>query len=383
MKILVLTGPCYPRFGNNANLICKVIKQLLPNNEVRLLSTAFGVTNLPKDVQGLSVSWVTDNSISLKDRAVAKIVDSNGYSDYVTAIKIAKMAEKLRRDFNFDVIVSTIEPFPCAYASVLLNGAKRILYIMDPPAPLADNKGTGFRLKQIKRILDSQDSIITTPFINQAFKDAGYDIFEKVKESGFPMICESITENNDVFEMDRKKINLLFCGWLYSDIRSPKYFLDIVSRLDERFCIYFMGKECDRLDERFNIKTKAQIVTMDNQPYSVALSAMNQADILINIGNSIPVHMPSKTLEYINTGKPFVNFYKMHGCPTLHYTKKYPLCLNIFEGNKNINADADRFVDFCLNSINKQVDREYIQDNYKDCTPGYIAYLIEKELEEN
>ena len=383
MKVLVLTGPCYPGCGNNANLICKVAKKFSQKNEVRLLSTAFGETNLPENVQGLPVSWVTDNSISLKDRAVAKIVDSNGYSDYVTAIRIAKTAEKLRRDFNFDVIVSTIEPFPCAYASVLINGVKRILYIMDPPAPLADNKGTGFRLKHIKKILDSQDSIITTPFINQALKDSGYDIFEKVKETGFPMICENTIENNDVFEMDRKKINLLFCGWLYSDIRSPKYFLNIVSRLDERFCVYFMGKECDKLEERFNIKTKAKIITMDNQPYSVALSAMNQADILINIGNSIPVHMPSKTLEYINTGKPFVNLYKFDNCPTLYYTKKYPLCLNIFEGNKNIDAAADRFIDFCLNSINKQVDREYIQDNYKDCTPGYIAHLIEKEMEEN
>ena len=47
--------------------------------------------------------------------------------------------------------------------------------------------------------------------------------------------------------------------------------------------------------------------------------------------------MPSKTLEYINTGKPMVNFYKFADCPTLYYTKRYPLALNLPE--EDLKAD--------------------------------------------
>lgn len=172
------------------------------------------------------------------------------------------------------------------------------------------------------------------------------------------------------------RIRLLFCGWLYSDIRSPRFFLDIVSRLDERFEVTFMGRECEKLLERFPVETKAEIVTLPQQPYETALQAMADADVLINIGNSVPVHMPSKTLEYINTGKPMVNFYKMEDCPTLYYTKRYPLALNIFEGDPDIETAAETFVRFCEENRGKTVDRELILREYADCTPEYIAQKI-------
>lgn len=182
---------------------------------------------------------------------------------------------------------------------------------------------------------------------------------------------------------DDGRIHLLFCGWLYSDIRSPEYFLKILSRLDARFSVTFMGRECERLTEHFEIRTAAEVITMPQQSYETALQAMADADILINIGNSVPVHMPSKTLEYINTGKPVVNFYKMQDCPTLYYTNRYPLCLNLSEQDPDLDAAADRFMRFCLENKGKTVDRAYIESEYADCTPEYIAGKILEALEKN
>lgn len=107
---------------------------------------------------------------------------------------------------------------------------------------------------------------------------------------------------------------------------------------------------------------------------------MANADILINIGNSVPVHLPSKTLEYINTGKPFVNFYKFDECPTLSYTKRYPLCLNLSEQNEDIDAVAEQFIAFCLNSKGKQLAREFIESGFAESTPQYIAKIISDAL---
>ena len=196
---------------------------------------------------------------------------------------------------------------------------------------------------------------------------------EKLIPVGFPMIVD----RHLVQQRERDdRIHLLFCGWLYSDIRSPKYFLDILSRLDERFVVTFMGRECEKLTERFDVQTKAELITLPQQPYETALQAMADADVMINIGNSVPVHMPSKTLEYINTGKPFVNFYKMDDCPTLYYTKRYPLCLNMSEKDTDLDAAAQRFIDFCVSSKGKTVDRALIEAEYADCTPQYIAQKI-------
>ena len=253
---------------------------------------------------------------------------------------------------------------------------------MDPPGCLCDeNNNTAFREKNLKKVL-RKNIVFTTPFIKKALKNKGL-ISEKNKicTVGFPIIerKDYVISTNDII-MNESKINILFCGWLCSEIRSPKYFLDIISRLDERFCIYFMGKECETLCDRFAVNTRAQIVTLPNQPYQVALNAMHDADILINIGNSVPVHMPSKTLEYINTGKPIVNFHKMEDCTTLYYTNRYPLCLNLPEYDPDIDRAAEAFVRFCTENKGRTIDTAGIAEEYRDCTPEYIAKIITENL---
>ena len=131
---------------------------------------------------------------------------------------------------------------------------------------------------------------------------------------------------------------------------------------------------------KYGVSCDAYHITAPCPDGSAAAACMKQAmadaDVLINIGNSVPVHMPSKTLEYINTGKPFVNFYKMDDCPTLYYTKRYPLCLNMSEKDTDLDAAAQRFIDFCVSSKGKTVDRTFLETEYADCTPQYIAQKI-------
>jgi hypothetical protein len=85
--------------------------------------------------------------------------------------------------------------------------------------------------------------------------------------------------------------------------------------------------------------------------------------------------MPSKTLEYINAGKPIVNFHKLPDCPTLHYTRRYPLCLNIFEGDA---PDPEAFIRFCLQNRGKTAPSVDIPE----CTPNFIARAILDEIGE-
>lgn len=380
MKILLLTGALLPQPGNNANLISKLITFLTKEHEVHVFAPAFGKTELPETFFGVPVHWATDSKKDFRRNclypAISKLVDNGGYSDALQEMILLRELENVRKSYDFDAVISTSEPFTSAITSTQLDNVKKILYIMDPPACTTGNRGTPFRNRKLKAILAKQDLILTTPFIRKALSDCGYGEYDgKINSVGFPMVEEHNRGENCVVA-ESSKINLLFCGWMYSDIRSPKYFLDIVSRLDERFCVYFMGKECDKLCERFEFETKAKVVTLPQQPYQTAINAMFDADILINIGNSVPVHMPSKTLEYINTGKPMVNFYKFEGCPTKYYTDRYPLCLNLFEGDEDIDSAAKEFIDFCIGNKGRTVNREFIENEYVDCTPQYIAQQI-------
>ena len=379
---MIITGPFFSRRSNNANLMTKLIPYLQAQAEVRLLT-------LPGD-EPKTLSAATPGAdvplclCSSDDRMAfrrwtghwrAKVLDRNGFSDYLMADALRSSSRKLLGEQPNSAVLTTMEPFSSADAAASLKGVKRkILYLLDPPACVSNGTSTPYRDRRLKKILASQDAILTTPFIRQALAEYGYGQFDsKIIPVGFPLIDNrSLLRHRE----DDGKIRLLFCGWLYSSIRSPKYFLDILSRLDERFVVTFMGKECEKLTEQFAIQTKAKLITLPQQPYETALQAMADADILINIGNSVPVHMPSKTLEYINTGKPFVNFYKIDDCPTLYYTKRYPLCLNLSEQDPDLDSAAEQFAEFCIRNKGKTVERAYIEAEYADCTPKYIAQKI-------
>lgn len=390
MNILVLTGQLYPISSNNANLLCKLLATLRKRHTVHLAApvTNTGDHVLPVQVHRCPMHWIADEQKDAVRKliypAIAKMIDPKGYSDAIQALIIARKLQEIRKEYHYDLILSSMEPFPSGCAALMLpKQVRKVLYIMDPPACTCNpDAETLYRHRMLPKILEGHDLILTTPFIREALKNCGYGRFDnKIIEVGFPMIeAHSRRNTPEDIIMDREKINLLFCGWLYSEIRSPKFFLDIASKLDERFCIYFMGKECDKLRERFSFDTRAQVITLPQQPYQVALNAMADADILINIGNSIPVHMPSKTLEYINTGKPMVNFHKLTDCPTLHHTNRYPLCLNIWEGERDTEQTADAFIRFCTENKSRTVDTASLKTQLPECTPEYIAKLILEKI---
>lgn len=385
MKLLILSGPVFPQPGNNANLIGKLIPILRERHQVQLASLAAQGTgdDLPKTCFGVNVHWIRDEKQGLIRRflvpAYARIADRGGYSDAVMVYAVRKVLAQLRREYAFDAIISTCEPFYAAAAAAGIPGVKKVLYLMDPPELVSGSPGTHYRNGHLAGILAKQDTVVTTPFIREALAERGI-VPRNVISVGFPMV-EPHNAVGAFSGMDQGKINLLFCGWLYSSIRSPAYFLKLAEVLDDRFCIWFMGKECDRVAERFSFHTEAEVRVLPQQPYAIALAAMAQADILINIGNSVPVHMPSKTLEYINTGKPFVNFYKMDDCPTLYYTKRYPLCLNLFEGEQDVDAAKQQFLSFCLEQRGKTVERSRIEAEFPDCTTRYIGEKIMEALQ--
>lgn len=385
MKLLLMTESVFPQPGNNANLLGKLIPHFLfAGHEVHLFSLAFDAEegNLPEECFGVPVHWATDHKQDWKRKfvypAVSKVVDPHGYSDALQIQILMRELKNVCRQYPFEAVVSTSEPYVMASAAAQLYGGKKVLYMMDPPACVSNGAGTVYRSRTLPSVLKNQDTLITTRFILEALKTHRMPLPKQTETVGFPMITAQTSRTS---HLQGAKIKLLFSGWLYSDIRSPRYFLQIVSHLDERFEVTFMGKECESLLDRFPIETKAKIITLSQQSYETALQAMADADILINIGNSVPVHMPSKTLEYINTGKPMVNFYKISDCPTLYYTKRYPLCLNLYEGEENVEQAVKAFTDFCLTQKGNTVDHTWIEQEYSECTPQYIAQKILDFLE--
>lgn len=384
MKLLIITGPLWPRIGNNANLLSKLLPFLEEKHELALLSPAFGADGnlLPDTIFGLPVFWVADPKQGWKRKLLypvaSKLKHDPGLEGEIGARLIESAAVRLKKTFPFDAIVCTMQPYTAALAASRFAGAYKIMYLMDPPDFVFDSLPWETGQKQLPEALEKMDVILTTPFIRQAIQDSGKEtIWKKCIPVSFPHMeaNEKIPTSQDI-PMDPNKIHLLFCGALFPEVRSPDCFLDVIRRLDERFCITFMGRNCEQFWKKCSIETRAQIRVFPPQPYQVAVNAMEQADILINIGNNMRIHMPSKTLDYINTGKPIVNFYKFTDCPTLYYTSRYPLCLNLNEKEYDAERDTEKFVEFCLANRWKTVPRTEINAQFNDCRPETIAAVL-------
>ena len=394
MKILIMTGPLYPLPGNNANLICKLIPHFLAAGHiVHLFSPAFfeNDNNLPRECFGVPVHWVTNNQIGWKKNVVypvvSKIVDHNGWSDAIATLKMSEALKKVMKFYCPDHIISTMEPFSSALCAVKANCQSKTVYIMDPPESTLEDYalGTQFRRKMLSYILEKADNIVTTPFIKEALMKQGYKMLEsKAVCMGFPLIQEHILQPaEDDLPIDSTKINLLFCGWLNLGIRSPEYFLKIVAQMDERFCVWFVGRDCDLINKKFKVKSKAEIRVFPPISYQAAINAMAKADILIGLSNFVPVHMPSKTVEYINTGKPFINYYRREDCPTLFYTRRWPMCLNIHEESTDVAVATEQTIDFCLTHRGQSADTSKLEEIFPDCSTEHIARAILQLISEH
>lgn len=388
MKILIMTGAIHPQLGHNANLMMKLLPFLRERHEVQILSFANQSEALPSTFHGVPIHWAYRDRKRLTDAllfpAVGKLVDKDGFSDYMTGMLLAEKADDLHKAFSFDAVLASSEPFVALVGTAHVRSrCRKYLYMMDPPEITWDHPGTPYRNKNVLLFLKRFDRVFTTKYAKEALEQMGCHTPDYTLESiSFPMVedhCLMPTE--DDVKMDSKKINLLFCGAMSKYLqRSPQYYLDLASRLDERFCLWFMGKYCEDIEKEFGFHTRAQVVTLPPKPYQTALNAMHQTDVLINIGNNVRVHLPSKIVEYMSTEKPIVNFYKFDACPTLDYATRYPLCLNINEQAPITEDIFAQFEEFCVSSKGKRVPLQFVKEEFADWTPEYIANQIESAL---
>ena len=102
-----------------------------------------------------------------------------------------------------------------------------------------------------------------------------------------------------------------------------------------------------------------------------------EADVLVNIGNATAEFLPSKTFEYIATGKPIVSyFYKEQDSCVLG---RYPLCCQI-PNTMDYNS-VESVEGFVLENSKRILSADEIRTIYKAHSPRYIAQVLRGTLE--
>ena len=367
-KILFVTGAVAPLHSTNASLMLRLLERLNYDADCQLLSVGPYSSAVPTDLvsgaECVSFSTLTQTTVScfsagtaddvnvggllkLRAKLAGRLLDRGGYGDLRSALPVQHLIERLWRHFRYDVVFASNEPYAAAYAlSKSGIDAKKALYLIDPFAEmvpiLQDDHIPPFRHRTHESILSAVDQIITTPRIANAMENSCYASYvKKTIRNEFPLFSElRRTESQDGIRFSSEKINLLYCGWL----RSEQQLCRIIERLDNRFCVTFLGNDSARMRE---LSTDAEIRTFAAMPRALAVNAILDADILLSTGNPYPVHLPSKTFDYLSSGKPVIHFYSISDCPAQEFYNRYPLALCL-PNDGDPEEQTGRFRRFCL-----------------------------------
>ena len=110
----------------------------------------------------------------------------------------------------------------------------------------------------------------------------------------------------------------LFTGALYRNIRNPEYLLQLFAALQEATPdvareLHFFGPtdDCKNIFDSFNATLQRHsglsVHLHGLMSHSTTIAGLQQADLLVNIGNANPYQLPSKVVEYACTTKPILN----------------------------------------------------------------------------
>lgn len=316
-------------------------------------------------------------------RALAETVYLDKY-----AAAIAKIVE----EEAIDTVISVSMPF-LSHKAVLryldtktARAVKWVAYMIDAYSQNGVNNPTA--VNEELDVMRRADRVIFLSVLKESYSGAPFNEYEN-KFAFVPLPLLNFSSKADATKevcFNNQKINLVFAGTLYDDIRPLDFFAAFLRAADsERFCLHFMGKIYPRnkaLLENLAQQSKAEIVLHDVQPYEVAQCAVANADIVLNFGNSNPNQIPSKTYSYIVNKKPILTFYKIDNDPSLPLLQTYPLALNIKESDTLDTEDVQRFTDFVAKAPQQTVSTEELIALYKGETAEDVCALFLESITE-
>lgn len=217
-----------------------------------------------------------------------------------------------------------------------------------------------------KSVCRNSNFVSVTTAETKALYEKGYDLKGKIGVIAPVLSMEknSTSESNPF----NAKVNYVFAGTLYKEIRNPKVvleFAEYLSKHDPDAVIHFFGSlgDCDDIFENVssNVVVHGLIDRARLNDYFV------HSDGIINIGNSTLYQLPSKIIEAIAYEKFILNFVQETHDTSIKYLSEHPAHSNIKSSEDFSKAISDlekfRKNNLDLSVFSKKVVEEHRPEN--------------------
>ena len=296
--------------------------------------------------------------------------------------KLYRKIDSLYKKYHFDVIVSVSYPRDAAYATFLFKkkhpDVKCVSYSLDPFVDERKHnhiKNEYFEKKAFKfekQIVNYHDLVIVKKEHFDHY-DLNYhdEVNKKVFFLGVPLFIKRNLKKRDI-----NKIIAVYAGSLWPDLRDPSFIINLFKQSpDYELHIYTNASKSwlETLSDNVqNIKIFEPVCHEDlNQIFE-------QANILVNIGNSIDNAYPSKLIEYISYGKPIITTYKHDKDECKDIVERFSFGLALDEKKKYNNFTKD-----VMDMLNNYSLRTYdeLKNAFWEYTPEAVTKLVLRILE--
>lgn len=380
-KIIIINYGVLDLSNPNAACIYELALYLQKEFEIHFFTNSLE----PNEISFQKRGEINIHSLPVKKSFGRKIIDINSQAvtEYIDNLQLENVSACISVSFPFLPTVKVLGVLKRKH----FKNTRRIIYELDPLAfnGAAEKSLVKFLLRLLYESIEfsKADSIWLTRELYEDYKKGIYKVFgRKMMNIGIPLLSN---RNYELYysgnSEKRRFIKLVYAGTFYDNIRKPDYLVEIIKNITEVIDIQLhiygnvVGQKSYQLLQDAKEELGDKLIIHGTVERNKIPEVLSDADFLINVGNSISNQAPSKIFEYIETGKPIINFSSIKNDSSQYYLERYPFSLSILESwdEKDIIDNSKNLIEFCNSNLNKLHDKKEIIEMYKECTTGYIA----------
>lgn len=290
---------------------------------------------------------------------------------------------EINRINPINTIIAMYFPLECLHAAFLFKYSHRNVCVLGYELDsiedgVANGKIQKYYNKICQKWLNEVYLYIDYIIVMKGHENNWRTIFKRYEEKLIILDIPVLTEKNKTTNIPCDPIKMIYAGLIEKKYRSPSYLLNVLSELSKKinFEFYFFSKgDCENEIKQYsrnykNIFQRGYVFPEILEEY------IQDASILVNIGNSVSRSLPSKLINYISYGKPIIHFTLQDNDICKEYLNNYELAL-VIEKNLSIVEASNLILQF-IEEVRHKVTIKFddIRKIYYMNDPKYSAKVI-------
>lgn len=268
-----------------------------------------------------------------------------------------RAARQLCARHRFDWVISVSHPFTGHVVGLRTDpqawGAKWLVDIGDPfhlmsePSPNNRRLYAGLNRRVEARILARADAVCVTTEATQRLYEQHFAV-PPTKLRLAPPLLSLPTRPAGTAAGSRPFLRFVFVGTLYRQLRNPAHLLACFEALmaalpERRLELHFYGAVNDCADVLAACPPHvAQALFVHGMVARARVQeAMQDADMLVNIGNDSASQLASKVVEYMAMGRPILNLISIPDDTSAQALSDYPATLTLHRSGAGVPSADD------------------------------------------